>query len=82
MQTIAIDDPSVCQSVTRAGCVKTAERIAVLFEVQTLVDLKNIVSPWGPDLSQDSMRPSPNHSSVAAYYYFMAHQHKAFGRKY
>jgi len=28
--TIATDDPGVCQSVTRAGCVKMAKRIDVL----------------------------------------------------
>jgi len=47
MCTIAINDTgvclSVCQSVTRAGCVKTAERIDVLFGVETPGDRRNIV---------------------------------------
>jgi len=58
MRTIAstIADPGVCHSVTRAGCVQTAGRIEVLFEVETPEDLTNIVwRRWG------SMRPLPNH---------------------
>jgi len=34
MRTIAIDDPGVCLSDTRASCAKTAERINVLFGVE------------------------------------------------
>jgi len=36
MRTIAIDDPGVCQSVTRLRCANTTERIEVLFGVVTL----------------------------------------------
>jgi len=52
MQTIAIDDPGVCQSGTRAGCAKTAEQIDVLSGVETHGDARNSVldgvpmSPW------------------------------------
>jgi len=35
-QTIAMDDLTVCQSVTRVGCAKTAERIDVLLVVENL----------------------------------------------
>jgi len=36
MRTIAIDDPGVCQSVCHAsGCARTAERIDVLFGLET-----------------------------------------------
>jgi len=35
VQTIAINDPGVSQSVTKAGCAKTAEQIDVLFELET-----------------------------------------------
>jgi len=54
MRTIAIDDPvawaSVCQSVsdTREGCANTAERIDVLFGMDTIGDSKNIVLAVGP----------------------------------
>jgi len=48
MRTTAIDDPGVCQShmsvclsVTLPGRAKTAERIDVLFEVETLGDQRN-----------------------------------------
>jgi len=37
--TIAIDDPSICQSVTWADCAKTVKQMDVLFGVETL---------WGP----------------------------------
>jgi len=50
MRTIAIDDPGVCQSVTRAGCAKTAERIDVLFGVKTHGDPKNIALHGGAHL--------------------------------
>jgi len=43
MKTIAINDPGVCLSVTRAGCTKEAKRIDVLFEVETPGDAINIV---------------------------------------
>jgi len=46
LQTIAIDDSGVCQSVCHAasrGCANTAERIEVLLDVRTLEVLKNIV---------------------------------------
>jgi len=50
-ETIAIDDPGVCQSditsVTQAGCTKMAERIDVQFEVETPVDPRNIASDGG-----------------------------------
>jgi len=42
MQTIATDDSYVCQSVTRAGCAKTAERIDVLFGMETPEDPKTL----------------------------------------
>jgi len=42
MRTNAIDDPGVCQSVMRAGCAKTAERIDVQFR-----DLGNTVLAGG-----------------------------------
>jgi len=44
MRTIAIDDPGVCQSVTRAKCAKTAERIDVLFGVETPLDPRSTPS--------------------------------------
>jgi len=47
-QTIAIGDLGVCQSVTRAGCAKTAERIDVLFWVETPRDPRNDVLDEGP----------------------------------
>jgi len=50
-RTIAIDDPVrllVSLSVTRSDCAKTAERIDVLFEVETPYDPRNTVADWGP----------------------------------
>jgi len=42
MRTIAIDDPGVGQSVMRAGCAETTERITILFMAETLRDPRNI----------------------------------------
>jgi len=50
MRTIVTNNPGVCQSVglclfvTRAECTKTAERIDVLFGVETPRYPRNIVS--------------------------------------
>jgi len=48
MGTTAIDDPGVCQSVTRADCAKTAENIDVLFGVKTPEASRNIALYRGP----------------------------------
>jgi len=48
MRTIVVDDPSVCQAVSRAECLKTAEQIDVLFGVNTSADPRNIVSDGSP----------------------------------
>jgi len=47
MQITAIDDPDVCESVTRAGCAKTAEQVDVLLGVATPGDSRNIVLVLG-----------------------------------
>jgi len=56
-----ISEPSVCQSVTWAGCAKTAERIDVVIGVETHGDRRNIVLDGGcphPGLGGGgSMRP-------------------------
>jgi len=52
MQTIVIDVPDVCQSVTRlhaASLCKTAERIEVLFGMKTLEGERSIVLDGVPD---------------------------------
>jgi len=58
MQTIVIDDPSVCLSVTLAGCTKMAERIDVLL---TPWDPRNtcLGSPFITAREGGSMRPLP-----------------------
>jgi len=43
MQTTAVDDPSICQSVRQHCCANTAEWIEVLLGVRTLGDPRNIV---------------------------------------
>jgi len=54
MRTIAIDDPvawvsqSVSLSVTHVGCAKTAERIDVLFGLESPGDPRNILLHGGP----------------------------------
>jgi len=59
---------SVCLSVTRLTvlhCSKMAERINMLFGVNTRRGPRNIVLDGGPDSPQsgagDSMQPSPNY---------------------
>jgi len=42
MRSVAIDNPDVSLSVTRAGCANTAERIDVLFGVDTPGNPRNI----------------------------------------
>jgi len=42
---------SVCQSVTRLRCAKTAERIQVLLRMETLGDPRNIILDGSPDFS-------------------------------
>jgi len=42
MRTIVIDDLGVCQSVTRAGCAKTAEPIDFMFAEETSGDPKTL----------------------------------------
>jgi len=44
MQTVAIDDPDVCQSVMQLRCAKTAERIEILFGLKTPEGPRNNVS--------------------------------------
>jgi len=48
MQPIAVHDPDICQTVTWVGCANTAERINVLFSVETPRDPRNIVLDRGP----------------------------------
>jgi len=48
IRTIATDDPGVCQPVKRVDCAKAAERIDVLFVVETHGDPRNIVLDEGP----------------------------------
>jgi len=58
MKTIVIDDRGVCLSVcpsrgsTRLLCAKTAERIKILFGLNTPGGQRNIVLEWGPDPPQ------------------------------
>jgi len=55
---------SVSLPVTRAGCVKTAKWIKVLFEVETAGDPKNTVLDGGPHPRGEGgglMRPLPNY---------------------
>jgi len=65
MRTIAIDDPGVCQFITRLRCAKTAERIDVLFGVETPGDRKSIKLDGGYHLPRQyeggSMRPLTNY---------------------
>jgi len=42
IRTIAIDDPGICQTVMWLHLALTAERVNVLFGVETLGDLRNI----------------------------------------
>jgi len=55
MQTTVTDVPGACPSIclsrssTRLHCVKTAERINILFGVNTLGGLRNIVLDRGTD---------------------------------
>jgi len=59
---IAIHDPAgVCQSITRLRCAKAAERIDVLFGVDTPGGSRNILLDRRPDSATDSMWPSPNY---------------------
>jgi len=39
---------SICLSVTRLWCAKTAELIEVLFVMKIIAGLRNIVLDWGP----------------------------------
>jgi len=52
VQTIAVDDPGVCQlsslSVMQLGCAKMAEQINILFGVETSGDAGNLVLDGGP----------------------------------
>jgi len=57
MRIIAIDDPSVCQSVMQVGCAKTAKWIDDLFGVETSADRGNIARRGGGSL----MLPLPNY---------------------
>jgi len=59
---IRIGDHGVCQSVTQARCEKAAERINVLFGVETPGDLRNILLDEGPHSprAKGSMRPVAN----------------------
>jgi len=61
MRAIAIDDPSVCQSVTRASRAKAAERIGFLLRAETPRDPRNILFDGSPDFPRNSMRLSPNY---------------------
>jgi len=78
MRTIAIDDPNICQSVTRTGCAKMAERIDVLFGVETPGDPRNTVLDGGhhPSLRVRgcSMRPLPNYFGHVLF--FIAQRYK------
>jgi len=59
--TIAINDPDVCKSVPlfhAGGLCKTAERIDILFVMETPRDPRNIVLDGDHG---DSMRPLPNY---------------------
>jgi len=47
LRTSATNYPNVCQSVTRVDCAKTAERIDVLFAVETLGDPRHIMLDGG-----------------------------------
>jgi len=47
---------SVCVSVTRAGCAKTAERIDVLFRVETSGNPRNIVLAVVPNHHKSRIR--------------------------
>jgi len=49
MRTIALDSLSVCQSVTRLRCAKTAERIEVSFGAETLQGPGHSVLDGGSD---------------------------------
>jgi len=65
MWPIATDDPvarSVCLSVTRLRCAKTAKKMEVLFGVETLGDPRHIVLDVVPITLQRgvSMRSLPN----------------------
>jgi len=48
MRTVAVDDSGVpiSQSLTGTGCVKTTERIDILFGMETPRDPRYIVSDW------------------------------------
>jgi len=63
MRTIATHDSISLLSVTQVGCEKTAERIDVLFEVETLGDPRNILPGGGGPYptAGGSMRPLPNY---------------------
>jgi len=47
VHTIAIDDPVVCQSVTRAGCAKMHEEMDILFGMQSPGYPRNVVLDGG-----------------------------------
>jgi len=48
MQTFVINDANICLFATWLCCGKMAERINVLFEVETLGDSRHIVLDGGP----------------------------------
>jgi len=59
IRTTAADDPDVCQFFTLC---KTAERIDIRFEVETLDDPRNTGGTYPPRLGGiGSMRPLPNY---------------------
>jgi len=53
LQPIATDDPVACGVCLSRTCAvqKAAERIEILFVVETVADPRNIVLDWGPDPS-------------------------------
>lgn len=49
IRAIAID-PGFCQSVTRTGCARTAERIDVLFRIKTKGSQETLLDDAAPIL--------------------------------